>query len=183
MKNTCMMAAEKTPPDLVAETDDLWAVEYVRRHRFGAHSRNPHPHVKSCKSDSSRIHAVPRVVAPRSAVQQHVEDVSVELSRSADRVILVGHSYAGMIISGVVEMNPTQVRRLVFLDAFIPEDEQSVLDLLPPEIQRCGRISSEAVLRSIFSQSSCFGLGGRRTEDWSRLPCRTSRRGREHFSQ
>ena len=134
MKNTCRMAAEKTPPDLVAETDDLWAVEYVRRHRFGAHSRNPHPHVKSCKSDSSRIHAVPRVVAPRSAVQQHVEDVSVELSRSADRVILVGHSYAGMIISGVVEMNPTQVRRLVFLDAFIPEDEQSVLDLLPPEI-------------------------------------------------
>src|ERR1700683_3255829 len=29
-----------------------------------------------------------------------------------DRVILVGHSYAGMIISGVVETNPAQVRRL-----------------------------------------------------------------------
>ena len=39
-----------------------------------------------------------------------------------------------MIISGVVETNPTQVRRLVFLDAFIPEDGQSALDLLPPEI-------------------------------------------------
>jgi pimeloyl-ACP methyl ester carboxylesterase len=39
-----------------------------------------------------------------------------------------------MIISGVAERNPTQVRRLVFLDAFIPEDGQSVLDLLPPEI-------------------------------------------------
>jgi pimeloyl-ACP methyl ester carboxylesterase len=50
------------------------------------------------------------------------------------RVILVGHSYAGMIISGVVEINPTQVRRLVFLDAFIPDDEESVLDLLPSEI-------------------------------------------------
>ena len=39
-----------------------------------------------------------------------------------------------MIISGVVETNPAQVRRLVFLDAFIPENGQSVLDLLPPEI-------------------------------------------------
>ena len=67
-------------------------------------------------------------------LQQHVEDVSVELSRLADRVILVGHSYAGMIISGVVEINLAQVRRLVFLDAFIPEDGQSVLDLLPSEI-------------------------------------------------
>jgi len=65
---------------------------------------------------------------------QHVEDVSVELSRCPQRVILVGHSYAGMIISGVAEANPTQVRRLVFLDAFIPEDGQSALDLLPTEI-------------------------------------------------
>ena len=67
-------------------------------------------------------------------LRKHVEDVSVELSRCPDRVILVGHSYAGMIISGVAETNPTQVQRLIFLDAFIPEDGQSALDLLPPEI-------------------------------------------------
>jgi pimeloyl-ACP methyl ester carboxylesterase len=73
-------------------------------------------------------------LSPDITLQRHVEDVSVELSKSPDRVILVGHSYAGMIISGVAETNPTQVRRLVFLDAFIPEDGQSVLDLLPPEI-------------------------------------------------
>ena len=67
-------------------------------------------------------------------LQQHIEDVSRELSKLSERVILVGHSYAGMIISGVVETNPTQVQRLVFLDAFIPENGQCVLDLLPPEI-------------------------------------------------
>jgi hypothetical protein len=39
-----------------------------------------------------------------------------------------------MIVSGVAETNPTQVERLVFLDAFIPENGQSVLDLLPPEV-------------------------------------------------
>jgi pimeloyl-ACP methyl ester carboxylesterase len=67
-------------------------------------------------------------------LQQHVEDVSRELSKLTGQVVLVGHSYAGMIISGAVETNPTRVGRLVFLDAFIPEDGQSVLDLLPPEI-------------------------------------------------
>jgi pimeloyl-ACP methyl ester carboxylesterase len=85
------------------------------------------PVLSGLGTDQSRL-------SPDITLQQHVEDVSVALSRSADRVILVGHSYAGMIISGVAEINPTQVRRLVFLDAFIPEDEQSVLDLLPPEI-------------------------------------------------
>jgi len=39
-----------------------------------------------------------------------------------------------MIISGVAEINPAQVQRLIFLDAFIPDDGQSVLDLLPPPI-------------------------------------------------
>jgi pimeloyl-ACP methyl ester carboxylesterase len=78
-------------------------------------------------TDQSRL-------SPDITLGQHVEDVSVELSKSPDPVILVGHSYAGMIISGVVETHPTQVRRLVFLDAFIPEDGQNVLDLLPPEI-------------------------------------------------
>jgi len=74
-------------------------------------------------------------LSPDITLQQHVKDVSMQLSRSLskspDPVILVGHSYAGMIISGVAEANPSQLRRLIFIDAFIPEDGQSVLDLLP----------------------------------------------------
>jgi pimeloyl-ACP methyl ester carboxylesterase len=65
---------------------------------------------------------------------QHIENVSLALPRSPDKVVLVGHSYAGMIISGVAEANPNQMQRLIFLDAFIPENGQSVLDLLPSEI-------------------------------------------------
>ena len=66
-------------------------------------------------------------------LRRHIEDVSQTLA-ALQEVLLVGHSYAGMIISGVVEANPTKVKRLVFLDAFIPEDGQSVLDLLPADI-------------------------------------------------
>lgn len=64
---------------------------------------------------------------------RHVQDVSMQLSHIEDKAVLVGHSYAGMIISGVVEAVPERVKALIFLDAFIPEDGQSVLDLLPPE--------------------------------------------------
>jgi pimeloyl-ACP methyl ester carboxylesterase len=56
-------------------------------------------------------------LSPDISLTQHIEDVTMELSRFPDPVILVGHSYAGMIISGVAERNPTQVQRLVFLDA------------------------------------------------------------------
>ena len=73
-------------------------------------------------------------LCPDITLQQHVEDVSLELSRFPDQVILVGHSYAGMIITGVAERNPTQIQRLVFLDGFVPENGQCVLDLLPLEI-------------------------------------------------
>jgi pimeloyl-ACP methyl ester carboxylesterase len=75
-----------------------------------------------------------RRLSPEITLGQHIKDVLIELSKLPDKAILVGHSYAGMIISGAVEANPTQVQRLVFLDAFIPEDGQSALDLLPADI-------------------------------------------------
>jgi len=85
------------------------------------------PVLSGLGTDQSRL-------SPDITLQQHVVDVSLALSRFPEQVILVGHSYAGMIISGVAEINPTHIQRLVFLDAFIPENGQSVLDLLPPEI-------------------------------------------------
>jgi len=65
-------------------------------------------------------------------LQQHIDDVSKSLA-AEDKVILVGHSYAGMIVSGVAEKHPDKIQGLVYLDAFVPGDGNSVLDLLPPE--------------------------------------------------
>jgi pimeloyl-ACP methyl ester carboxylesterase len=73
-------------------------------------------------------------LSPKISLAQHVEDVLFQLADCPDQVILVGHSYAGMIISGVVEANPNQVRSLIYMDAFIPDDGQSTLDLLPVQI-------------------------------------------------
>jgi pimeloyl-ACP methyl ester carboxylesterase len=64
----------------------------------------------------------------------HIEDVATELAALPGTAVLVGHSYAGMVISGAAEAHPGKVDSLVYLDAFIPEDGQCALDLLPADI-------------------------------------------------
>jgi len=48
-------------------------------------------------------------------------------------VILVGHSFGGSVIQKVVEQFPARIKRLVFLDAFVLEDDQCVFDNLPSD--------------------------------------------------
>jgi pimeloyl-ACP methyl ester carboxylesterase len=48
-----------------------------------------------------------------------------------DDVILVGHSYGGLIIGGVAEKIPQKIKRLVYLDGYIPQDNKSAFDLEP----------------------------------------------------
>ena len=43
--------------------------------------------------------------------------------------VLVGHSYGGMVATGVADRARDKVRQLIYLDAFVPQDGQSLLDL------------------------------------------------------
>ena len=52
----------------------------------------------------------------------HVADIVQTLDwRELEGVILVGHSYGGMIITGAASQRPERIRALVYLDAFVPE--------------------------------------------------------------
>ena len=46
-------------------------------------------------------------------------------------VILVGHSYGGMVITGVADKIPERIRRLVYWNAFVPQDGESIADMVP----------------------------------------------------
>ena len=48
-------------------------------------------------------------------------------------IVLVGHSYGGMVATGVADRARDQVSQLIYLDAFVPRDGQRLWDLLPPE--------------------------------------------------
>ena len=44
-------------------------------------------------------------------------------------IVLIGHSYGGMVATGVADRARDKVRQLIYVDAFVPEDGQSLLDL------------------------------------------------------
>ena len=67
---------------------------------------------------------------PMVDLETHIQDVRAVLEYEDWRdVILVGHSYGGMVATGVADRLPDRVRHLVYLDAFVPSDGQSMNDL------------------------------------------------------
>ncbi|WP_165191573.1 alpha/beta fold hydrolase [Caulobacter soli] len=62
--------------------------------------------------------------------QTHIDDIA-NLLRYEDltEVILVGHSYAGVIVTAVADAQPDRIQALVYLDAIIPESGKSVLGI------------------------------------------------------
>jgi pimeloyl-ACP methyl ester carboxylesterase len=74
------------------------------------------------------------LAAPEVGLGTHVQDVVNVLEyEDLSGVVLVGHSYGGMVITGAAAAAPQRLAHLVYLDAFVPEDGQSMLDLVPPE--------------------------------------------------
>ncbi|MGF6999376.1 alpha/beta fold hydrolase [Paraburkholderia sp. GAS32] len=67
----------------------------------------------------------------------HIEDVAALLrSEELSNVILCGHSYGGMVITGVAAAEGERIRTLVYLDAIVPEDGQSLFDVVGTEIMK-----------------------------------------------
>lgn len=66
----------------------------------------------------------------------HVADVlGVIKCEKLDDIVLVGHSYGGFVISGLAEAVPDKIRSIVFLDAFIPDNGEALLDVVQPAVQ------------------------------------------------
>ncbi|MGY1409425.1 alpha/beta fold hydrolase [Luteimonas sp. A611] len=63
-------------------------------------------------------------------LQTHIDDiVNLILFEDLHDVVLTGHSYGGMVVTGVMDRIPERLRHVVFLDAAVPEDGQSIWDL------------------------------------------------------
>jgi pimeloyl-ACP methyl ester carboxylesterase len=70
------------------------------------------------------------LIGTRPTVTTHIDDIA-NIIRFEDlqRVILVGHSYGGIVISGVAEKVQPQIASMVFLDAFVPQNGQTIMSL------------------------------------------------------
>jgi pimeloyl-ACP methyl ester carboxylesterase len=68
---------------------------------------------------------------PNIDLDLHVQDILNVLAYEDLRdVILAGHSYGGMVITGVAEQAPDRLQQLVYLDAFVPRDGESMRDII-----------------------------------------------------
>ncbi|MGH7571611.1 MAG: alpha/beta fold hydrolase [Gemmatimonadota bacterium] len=77
-----------------------------------------------------RVH----LASPSIGLDTHITDiVNVLVWEDLRDVVLVGHSYGGMVITGVADRVPERIRHLIYLDAFLPDSGESMRRLARPE--------------------------------------------------
>ncbi len=73
------------------------------------------------------------LASPQVDLEMHIQDVlGVIEFENLTSFVLVGHSYGGMVATGVADRVPGRVQKLIYLDAFVPESGQSLNDLRGP---------------------------------------------------
>ncbi|MET7683181.1 alpha/beta hydrolase [Streptomyces sp. NPDC005423] len=72
------------------------------------------------------------LLGPEVGLTTHVDDiVGLILDQDVHDIVLVGHSYAGMVVSGVANRVPERVAHLVYLDAMVPTHGENAIDVMP----------------------------------------------------
>ena len=76
------------------------------------------------------------LMSPSIRLATHIDDVvAVIETEELTQVVLVGHSYGGMVITGVADRAAERVGRLVFLDAANPKNSESLVEVSPGPMQ------------------------------------------------
>jgi pimeloyl-ACP methyl ester carboxylesterase len=81
------------------------------------------------------------LATPDIDLDTHIRDISaVFFYEDLENVILVGHSYGGMVVGGVAPQVVARLAGVIYLDAFMPEDGKSLADYAkfqpPPDVWR-----------------------------------------------
>ena len=81
------------------------------------------------------------LASPNIGLNTHIDDVVNQILWDNLRdVVLVGHSYGGMVITGVADRVPDRIKRLVYLDALLPDSGESVMSI--PDTTRAKFVAS-----------------------------------------
>jgi len=71
---------------------------------------------------------------PNLTLDTHINDIlNVIKFEKLQNIVLVGHSYGGMIISAVADRIPQNIETLIYIDAHLPIDGESMFDLINPQ--------------------------------------------------
>jgi pimeloyl-ACP methyl ester carboxylesterase len=74
---------------------------------------------------------------PSNDLDTHIQDMLAVIKYEDLRdVVLIGHSYGGMVATGVADRARDRIAQLIYLDAFVPRDGQALFDLISPIARR-----------------------------------------------
>ncbi|MGW1563944.1 alpha/beta fold hydrolase [Streptomyces sp. NPDC002144] len=77
------------------------------------------------------------LLSPSVGLDTHIQDVTKLLdAEDATDAVVVGHSYAGQVVTGVADERPDRVAARIYLDAFAGQNGDRAIDLLPPDIAK-----------------------------------------------
>jgi pimeloyl-ACP methyl ester carboxylesterase len=80
----------------------------------------------SLTGQGERVH----LASPENSLSTHINDVvNTLLFEDLHNVVPVGHSYGGMVVTGVADRVPDRIQKVIYLDAFVPKDGESVKDI------------------------------------------------------
>ncbi len=100
-------------------------------------------------------------LAPGIRLATHIQDVTAVIdAEERHNCVLVGHSYAGMVVTGVADRMPERIGRLVYLDAVVPESGESWSSSHPDTVkaQRRQAIAERGTIPP--ADPAQFGLAG-----------------------
>jgi len=102
-----------------------WAFEKVASLLI-AHGHNAEPLTLAGLGD---------VLAPSANLALHIREAVGAIRAHHDEIVLVGHSYGGMVVSGAADVEFARIRALVYSDAYVPESGDSVWSLTSPHFR------------------------------------------------
>jgi pimeloyl-ACP methyl ester carboxylesterase len=72
------------------------------------------------------------LAGPDVGLDTHVADIAdLIVAEDLRDVVLVGHSYAGLVVTAVADRVPERIGRIVYLDAMVPQDGENAIDIMP----------------------------------------------------
>jgi len=104
----------------------------------------------------------------RTGLSTFIDDACavIECEELTD-IVLVGHSFGGLVISGVADRMKERIAQLIYLDALVVESGQSGLGILPEAVQReRSRTIDPEGLRMAIPAPDKFGVSDPRQVAW-----------------
>jgi pimeloyl-ACP methyl ester carboxylesterase len=111
-----------------------WSAGFVWKKMHPLMRANGHTLVAPTQTGlGERVH----LASPDVTLSTHIEDLlQVLFHEDLKDVHLIGHSYGGIVATGVADRAPERLAQIIYLDAFIPRDGTNMLELATPESRR-----------------------------------------------